>query len=214
MHLHASSAVLFGTLAAVLVACSSASDPTASSAGAISAGDDSPNDGSSSPTGGPKTPAAATSSGQGPAPAPTKATSAPNTAQCAATANQDDCGNCCFGPQGASLDVQFKAFSQCACNAAKTSCPAECANDFCNPDQPDSTNPPPDGSSSSGDACGSCEPDLDSCEAQAEKACAADPTCAAAQKCWDDAKCDSKPGGPDNAGGPDEPVPPAGDDGQ
>jgi hypothetical protein len=86
--------------------------------------------------------------------------------------------------------VTDDAFTQCICNEAKATCPAECAAPYCNVD----------GAASVGgtdDPCASCQPDFDTCDAQANKACDADPTCAAAEKCYADAKCDSKPPGPD-----------------
>jgi hypothetical protein len=188
----AASASLFVALALVLVACSSASDPSpGDSTGALS---NSPTNKSSGGSDSSKTPAPASS---GPVAVPTKAAKAPNTAQCAATANREDCSTCCEGANGESLKVNDDAFNQCACNAAKAQCPAECAKGFCDANGANGTAANPIGASSNDDPCMSCMPNLDGCDGQAKKACDADPTCSAAEKCYVDAKCDSKPPGPD-----------------
>jgi hypothetical protein len=128
-------------------------------------------------------------------PAPAKAGNAPNTAQCAATANHEDCSTCCEGPNSESTKAKDDAFNQCLCNAAKATCPAECAAGYCHPDGTAGTASV--GGPGTVDPCASCLPDAGACDAQAKKACDADPTCAAAEKCYADAKCDSKPPGPD-----------------
>jgi hypothetical protein len=181
MNLLAASSAVLGTVAFVLVACSSAPPPSASSNSDVTKND-------KSSSGAPSNAAASAS------PAPAKAAPAPNTAQCAATANHEDCSNCCEGKDGASVKVEMTASDQCVCNSAKAKCSAECATGYCNMNSDGSSDMAVTGSD---DPCASCQPDFDACDAQAKKACDADPTCAAAEKCYADAKCDAKPAGPD-----------------
>jgi hypothetical protein len=182
--------VLGAVASSFVLACTASAPAPPSDTSAAVTRNDSDKSGASTKTSGSPPPAS------GPTPAPAKTGSAPNTAQCAATANHEDCSTCCEGSNSERTKTRDDAFSQCLCNAARASCTAECAAGYCS--SPDGTAV---ATSTAGlgtvDPCASCAPETGTCEPQSEKACAADPTCAAAEKCYADAKCDSKPPGPD-----------------
>jgi hypothetical protein len=132
------------------------------------------------------------------------AANAPSGATCGAKANHEECFDCCWGKDGASGKADSAAFNACECALAKSKCTAECAKPFCDTSSDSSgTAVSAGGGTSSGssdnDPCAACQftdDDFKKCDAEAKKACDADPACAAASKCYADAKCDGKPPGP------------------
>jgi hypothetical protein len=119
---------------------------------------------------------------------------APTGSTCGQTQTGDACMACCFGPDGAKIDLtKSKDFEACECKEARAKCTPECAQKLCDGVAAGKSAAEVGAGSGPDDPCADCGlsgRELDQCH---DQACPGDPTCAAAEKCFDDAKCADKP---------------------